>query len=349
MLDSEIIELYKTHSTRAITKLTGLGFHRIKQILTTNGIKMRQVGFKRKVFFNENFFEKIDTEAKAYFLGYLYADGCVHSNTNRITLALSEKDKPILEKFMEVINYTGRLYEQAENSSIILGREVKRRKFFSLSLTSKKIHTDLIKLGCRPRKTTDLSFPASNIVPDIMMPHFLRGFLDGDGWIVGTKNKKSSETHKKFDMGFISDIKFLTGFKEYVNKKYGIEGTIKNRPANETSQIKLLIYNGWNKMLPILKSFYDEATIFLQRKKDKYLEMLHYLDDRKDTYKSYLDKVSKIVIQKDLNGNIIKEFSSIRKAALEVYGNVNFSPNIRLCLKTPNRQYKGFMWEAKII
>ena len=52
---------------------------------------------------NEDYFDIIDTEEKAYLLGFLYADGNHFTKKNRITIGLQEKDKHILEKFNELI------------------------------------------------------------------------------------------------------------------------------------------------------------------------------------------------------------------------------------------------------
>lgn len=38
------------------------------------------------------YFENIDTEEKAYWLGFLYADGYVNANEDKIELCLAEKD-----------------------------------------------------------------------------------------------------------------------------------------------------------------------------------------------------------------------------------------------------------------
>ena len=49
---------------------------------------------------NYQFFEKIDSEEKAYFLGFIYSDGCVQSNS--VTLKLQKKDIIILEKMKKL-------------------------------------------------------------------------------------------------------------------------------------------------------------------------------------------------------------------------------------------------------
>ena len=63
---------------------------------------------KTKYSYDRNYFEKIDTEDKAYFLGFLYADGF---NTKQgFRLQISQKDEDVLLKLKENIKYTGKLY-----------------------------------------------------------------------------------------------------------------------------------------------------------------------------------------------------------------------------------------------
>ncbi len=55
----------------------------------------------RKKIYNENYFETIDSEDKAYFLGFIFADGCVTNDSKKyryqLTLKLHSKDVGILE------------------------------------------------------------------------------------------------------------------------------------------------------------------------------------------------------------------------------------------------------------
>lgn len=60
--------------------------------------------------YNENYFDIINTPGKAYFLGLMFADGCIcHTDkigkfknvlhTYRMSISLQERDKVILELF----------------------------------------------------------------------------------------------------------------------------------------------------------------------------------------------------------------------------------------------------------
>ena len=112
--------------------------------------------------YDENYFENIDTPAKAYFLGLMYADGYI-SHTNYIrkdgtiricyimSISLQEKDKTILEKFREELKRSNNLlYTKSFKSN------PNRQPQYCLSISGKKIYDDYIYKDCEdlyiPRK-----------------------------------------------------------------------------------------------------------------------------------------------------------------------------------------------------
>ena len=109
---------------------------------------------------NHNTFEIIDTEEKAYWLGFLYADGCISKNQNIIQIALKRADKTHLEKFREFIGNT--------NNKITYSKNTKSYRF---CFNSKKIKQDLIKLGCIPAKSLTLKFPTEKQIPKDLIRH----------------------------------------------------------------------------------------------------------------------------------------------------------------------------------
>ena len=65
-----------------------------------NLLKLNKVERKNKVIrynFDENYFESIDTEDKAYFLGFIVADGSVNSISN--VIQITQKEPDILYEF----------------------------------------------------------------------------------------------------------------------------------------------------------------------------------------------------------------------------------------------------------
>lgn len=132
----------------------------------------------RKFTVDFNFFENIDTEEKAYTLGFLYADGCIASTLNKIQFDQLEPQEDILFKIKEVM--------QAE-APIHTHKGKHNRTRYRLLVCSKKMCQDLLKLGIIPNKSLTLTFPTK--VPQEFLRHFIRGYFDGDGciWIGNEK------------------------------------------------------------------------------------------------------------------------------------------------------------------
>ena len=52
----------------------------------------------------DRYFQTIDTENKAYWLGFIYADGCVSKDLHYLTIDLSIADIDHIEKFKNEID-----------------------------------------------------------------------------------------------------------------------------------------------------------------------------------------------------------------------------------------------------
>ena len=115
----------------------------------------------------KDIFHIIDTEEKAYWLGFLYADGYV-SKYNQVEVSLTLEDEDHLIKLKNFIN---------TNTEIIKDDHRCRLLF-----CSKELAKDLANLGCVNNKSLILTFPTEEQVPQELLRHFLRGYVDGDGW-----------------------------------------------------------------------------------------------------------------------------------------------------------------------
>lgn len=193
-------------------------------------------------------FKKIDCEEKAYWLGFLYADGYVSSNRNTIELCLAEKDYGHLVKFKKFIG--------KENG--INKKQVKQYTAYRYGFRDSIIKKDLFYLGCIPNKSLILKFPNYEQVPKNLMHHFMRGYFDGDGYFTNTE--------KTLSLGFIGTEDFLNGAIEEFdlkrNKLYEI-----HKGGNNLRYIM----GGKKDIENFLNLMYKDATIYLDRKYDNYL------------------------------------------------------------------------------
>lgn len=205
---------------------------------------------KRVNNFNDDYFEKIDTEDKAYFLGLLFADGNVYLKRHRVQITLANEDAYILKKFADCINYSGKVY-------------IDREKYSKLILPSKKMCEDLISLGCTANKSLTLKFPDK--VPEKLMNHFIRGYFDGDGHI--SKHKTLIKPYYYINITSTED--FIITLKDIFNKNNIDVGKSYKRYKNkEVSAHTVYVKNKSAK--EFVDYIYRDATIFLNRKHNVY-------------------------------------------------------------------------------
>lgn len=224
---------------------------------------------KRKYNLNEHYFDKIDSEEKAYFLGLLYADGCHYEELSCITLSLQEEDVEILEKLNLIIG---------SDRPLMLVKHSKYKSTlkdqFKLSLNSKHISHSLSKLGLMSRKSLILQFPTEEQVPRYLLKHFIRGYFDGDGSISYWVEKKSKAL--RFDCSIVSTEDFCNSLASYIKDELNILTKIKTRFKKHNTSTRNILIKGKKMIHKFMSWLYEDATIFLQRKYKKYNELKQF-------------------------------------------------------------------------
>jgi transposase-like protein len=222
---------------------------------------------KRKYKINKDYFQKIDSEDKAYFLGFLYADGSVSKidpkkSYSSITICLSSKDRFILEKFSDLIYGFVKIRDFSRRSY----GSVDEKEYSEVSFYSKKMHSDLVKLGCTPQKSLTIKFPTFEQVPEDLIKHFIRGYFDGDGCL---------SRGIKYVVDITSNEDFLIDLVKYVEDKLEIKFNKlqKRHKERETSTRNVQITKG-ESIVKFLNYLYSDATIFLPRKREYFEEMI---------------------------------------------------------------------------
>lgn len=147
-------------------------------------------GSDGKKYCNSDYFEKINTKEKAYWLGFFSADGYVNQDNRSIEFCLKDKESVVL--FKEAIKSKHKI-------------SCRHEKYYRLSIKDKKMSQDLLSLNLDNNKTYNYSIPREKISKKLMS-HFLRGYFDGDAYIgINRKNIIISVTEAAKDVIF--DIK----------------------------------------------------------------------------------------------------------------------------------------------
>lgn len=238
-------------STVKIAEMMSMSASTVYHLLKKSNVNIRSnKENSRKYTCNEQFFKQIDTEEKAYWLGFIYADGYISNNNLGITL--SEIDKDHLYKFSESIKstYPINTYKYSGYKDVYGSRVV---------IKSDMLISDLIHNGVFYNKSLIL-LPPKNI-PDNLLMHFIRGYMDGDGSISVSKTKYGDSYKLRFE-----------GTKEMLDWIQLIFKTnCKLQKRNkDTKNSYSLDYGGNISVLSKLNLIYNNANVFLPRKYDRY-------------------------------------------------------------------------------
>jgi hypothetical protein len=114
-------------------------------------------------------FFRVWTPEMAYVLGLWWTDGCmrIKSNTGAHEFEIASNDREHLESIAQTIggNYG-------------LRKVFKDSHCYKITFCSKEMYQDILAHGGTPRKSRTIGFP---YVPPELLPHFVRGVVDGDG------------------------------------------------------------------------------------------------------------------------------------------------------------------------
>jgi len=237
---------------------------------------------------NHYYFESIDTEYKAYILGFIFADGSIHTvkesirNKNkevyrirerkRFVISIQKPDGYILEPLAEDLNVT--IVTRNPPSTIKNNWQPQSK----ITVCSDSIFDDLQKLGCYPNKSTvGMDFPT--LLPEFI-PHFIRGFFDGDGSL-GIKIEKNTYQRKsKYvlknpakPLRYTIRIIFSSVSKSFLEQieKYLTEHTPCTFVYEQYKNKKCynMVSYGITSTQNICNFLYKDASYFLERKKEK--------------------------------------------------------------------------------
>lgn len=236
----------------------------IKRILEENGIEIRFPTKLKKV--NENFFDNIDSEAKAYFLGWMFADGCVMDRsyrTRRMIISIQEGDIGALEEFKKQLEFEGKIEIKRR-----LNRPAHHKAQASITISSDKLCLDLMKWGCVPRKSLILEWPKN--LPEEFERAMLLGIFDGDGSVHSSFNKTTGMESFQFD---------IYGSKSICGNANRIIAKVLNSPETKLLQrgnIWMFTRSGNQNIRKIYEWLYKDANFFLHRKRLRMKEVFKY-------------------------------------------------------------------------
>lgn len=244
----EIIKLYNDLSSKLISKKLNISKTAVLDILERHNVPRRinDGRLQRKYKVNHNYFCKIDDQDKAYILGFLFADGYNNEENGYIQIILHHKDVEILEFIKSKLCPDKPIYD------IIKSNE---KQYKSLCIYSKQISKDLSNLGCVQNKTFKITFPN---IPEEYVSHFVRGYVDGDGYI----------TYNMFEV--VGTELFVLHLQKILMKECSLNKTkLKNRHKIRNNNIRSIVYGGRKQVSRIKSYLLKDANFYLKRKYKK--------------------------------------------------------------------------------
>lgn len=257
-------ELYESGlSEDAVGDAVGLCRTTIRKILRENHIHIRtQDELDKKYPINEDYFDNIDTQNKAYILGLLYADGNVSSKTNLIQIGLQARDLHILESIKKEFGCMERTLSFDQRSL----KNPNKQDMYVLGIKNKHMHNALAKWGVIPCKTKILKYP--DFLSTEFHRHFIRGVMDGDGCIHATLNHLGYEC-KSVDI--CGTYEFCCGTKQIIEQYLDIYCGVVCKSKAQNSDTYKVVISGQNQCLKFLDWIYEDSELFLYRKYEIYL------------------------------------------------------------------------------
>ncbi len=250
--EKEVIEMYNSNNFKMceICAHFNVSKFKIRKVLLKNNVISKSA---KKYTYFDDIFENIDNEEKAYWLGFLYADGYVRERKgtgSELKLKLAVNDKSHLDKFSRFIS---------TDDLPIVYEEYKNSKSFRISVNSKKIVHDLITHGCVNKKSLIIQFPKLN---SDLIQHFIRGYFDGDGCIC-------IRTNNTIDFTIVSgSMSMLTTLVEYLSVYSHIP--MQKIHKFKKSNLYRFSYTIKYDVKKIYNYLYEYSNIYLDRKKLKF-------------------------------------------------------------------------------
>lgn len=178
----------------------------------------------------------------AYILGLWFADGCIYGG-KMFDITLHKKDKYILKRIAEELQYEGKLYDYVD------------RQAARINFSCVVIYNDIIALGGKERKSNDIEFPN---IPKEFLPDFIRGYFDGDGCIMNLKNNRINSAFTSGSKKFLySLLKILKEEAEVIGGSYDVSSCSIKFGKKDTLRIGEYMYK-------------DNPELFLLRKRKKF-------------------------------------------------------------------------------
>lgn len=219
----------------------------------------------RKHSVNDKYFTDINTEEKAYWLGFIWADGSISKTSKRCSgpnrLNVSQKTKEIehLERFARTI----------ESTANIDTREPMPNKYVSiLNINSRPLCMSLEKLGYGI-KSKRIHIPP---IPKQLIRHFIRGYFDGDGCLSLYTQKCKKWIVNRQEFSITGNPVLINEIQNVLSQETTISQKVHPKPYKRTIKVVSLRYGKKDDIDTLFHYMYDDSSVYMQSKYQKFID-----------------------------------------------------------------------------
>src|SRR6478736_4834234 len=295
----EVIKVFKEIGIRQeVARRTGVSCGAVTRALNEYGISYTncQQQSCRKYELKEDSFESIDTPEKAYWLGFIAADGCIYEK-GALSIALAAKDRDVLVSFLKFLGANNPIKSMVIKSSNGITAE-----YCKIVISSKRMIGDLIRHGLTPRKSLTLKPP---MLKENLRRFYILGYFDGDGGISFAKISTRKEM-------FQSNVSF-TGTKEVLLwiasffDEYGFCSSWVKRHKDAKNNYTLFLSGNSQIVFALRLLYMGTEHFFMKRKYERYVFLSErlmkkkpngYFVSRKKGKWQFSFKLNKVLYQK---------------------------------------------------
>lgn len=254
-----IIERYLAGDTvKEAVRGSGYSYRTLVDWLKKAGIQARRRTDYRRYDLDSRYFLTIDTEIKAYWLGFIAADGNVSGTA--LVVGLAAKDEVHLYKLKSALSASHPVYrQQSKCETGTFGAAV-------LRISSTDLVADLDGHGIHSNKTWTVRPPVT--LPHHLMPAYWRGVFDGDGHVCVSGVYKTG--NRKWNIGLVGNEAMVQGFAAFVSKQVPSRTTVRRHQKSDTFYVR---YSGTQTPFAVANLLYQDAPVYLERKYATYVQM----------------------------------------------------------------------------
>lgn len=249
------IYLEEQLSIGAIAEKMGCSISKVQKYLKREGITRtnldaKQLRSKQKQH-NSTFFDSIDIEEKAYWLGFFYADGYLDKDGSVLKIDLSSRDALHLQCFADIFQRKVQVHARSADK-----RNGRVYKTATCAISCAYLWNALSAKGIKQGNTLSEDDSIFKHISDELLHHFVRGFFDGDGTVYPNK--------QGLIFGFVSSFSFRAHLREVLVTLAGLTAT----KIGRNGKLSLIRWNG-NILSHRFKDWlYHDATVWLERKRN---------------------------------------------------------------------------------